>query len=243
MLYLIGLGLDKKDVSLKALEIIKGCDKVYLENYTNVFSHPVKEIEKLIGKKVIFADRKTVEEKKDIIEESKKKKVALLISGDPLAATTHADLFMRARKEKVKVEVIHSTSVFNAIAETGLQLYKFGKTASIAKWVLPSFRPESFYEVVKENLGIGAHTLLLLDIGLSANEALSYLESMAKMKDSQINDWDLVVCENLGTSKQKISYGKIGQLVSKKYSLPACMVVLGKMHFMEKEMLDEVSKR
>ena len=124
-----------------------------------------------------------------------------------------------------------------------MQLYKFGKTASIAKWILPSFRPESFYEVIKANLGIGAHTLLLLDIGLKVNEALSYLESMAKTKDSQINDWQIVVCENLGTNKQKISYGKIRDLNSKKFSLPSCLIVVGKMHFMEKEMLEAVSKK
>ena len=108
MLYLIGLGLDKKDVSLKALETLKECDKAYLENYTNIFLYSVKDLEKVLGVKVLLADRKTVEERKEIIEEAKKKKIAVLVSGDPLAATTHADLFLRARKEKVKVEVIHA---------------------------------------------------------------------------------------------------------------------------------------
>ena len=31
MLYLIGLGLDKNDLSIKAVEAIKKCKKVYLE--------------------------------------------------------------------------------------------------------------------------------------------------------------------------------------------------------------------
>jgi diphthine methyl ester synthase len=34
---MIGLGLgDEKDISVKGLEIIKKCDKVYLEAYTSI---------------------------------------------------------------------------------------------------------------------------------------------------------------------------------------------------------------
>lgn len=39
MFYVIGLGLgDAKDVTVKGLEIIKRCDRVYLEAYTSVLS-------------------------------------------------------------------------------------------------------------------------------------------------------------------------------------------------------------
>ena len=35
--YIIGLGLgDEKDISVKGLETIKKCDKIYLENYTSI---------------------------------------------------------------------------------------------------------------------------------------------------------------------------------------------------------------
>jgi len=37
MLYLIGLGLSGvKDITVKGLEIVKSCHKVYLENYTSI---------------------------------------------------------------------------------------------------------------------------------------------------------------------------------------------------------------
>jgi diphthine synthase len=37
MLYLIGLGLgDPSDLTLKGLEIIKKCERVYLESYTSL---------------------------------------------------------------------------------------------------------------------------------------------------------------------------------------------------------------
>lgn len=39
MFYIIGLGLgDPKDVTVKGLEIIKACERVYLESYTSILT-------------------------------------------------------------------------------------------------------------------------------------------------------------------------------------------------------------
>lgn len=39
MFYIIGLGLgDPKDVTVKGLEIIKKCERVYLESYTSILT-------------------------------------------------------------------------------------------------------------------------------------------------------------------------------------------------------------
>ena len=47
VLWMIGLGLgDEKDVSVKGLEAIKGCTRVYLEQYTSIL--PGMETEKLV---------------------------------------------------------------------------------------------------------------------------------------------------------------------------------------------------
>ena len=242
MLYIIGLGLDKKDMSLAAKESLKKCKKVYLESYTNVFPYTVKDLEEVIKKKIIKANRSMVEEKAPFIEEAKKENVALLVSGDPLAATTHVDIIMRAKKANVKLKIFHAPTILTSIAESGLQLYKFGKTGSIAKWQTPSFKPESFYDIIKQNLSIGAHTLLLLDIGLSVKEALSYLESIEKTKKKSLLNRELVICENVGTEKQKITIGILEYLVEKKFSLPACIIIPGELHFVEKEMLDSWKK-
>ena len=237
MLYLIGLGLDLKDISLKGIEAAGKCKKVYWETYTNIYNYTQKEIEKTIKSKVIPADRKKVEdEKNEILESAKKEKVALLVSGDPLAATTHVDLMIRANKEKIKVEIIHAPSVFTAIAETGLQLYKFGKTASIAKWS-QSFRPDSFYDIIKKNEAMNAHTLLLIDIGLPVAEALTYLDSIAKARDLQMLEKKIIVCERLGTKEQNFTIGKIPVLIKLKFKLPACIIIPGKLHFVEEDFI------
>lgn len=242
MLYLIGLGLDRKDLSLKALEAIKRCKKLYFENYTNVMPYSAKELEKLIKRKVSIADRKFVEESDNLLDESKRQNAALLVSGDPLSATTHIELILRAKKEKVKFSVIHAPSIFNAVAETGLQLYKFGKTASIAKWS-PNFNPESFYDLIRQNLAMGAHTLLLLDIGLTAKEALSYIESIAKARDIDMLNREMIVCENLGTEKQRMTVGDMYALNQRKFSLPSCIIIPGKLHFLESEMLQSLKRK
>lgn len=39
MFYVIGLGLgDPKDITVKGLEIVKRCERVYLESYTSILT-------------------------------------------------------------------------------------------------------------------------------------------------------------------------------------------------------------
>ena len=39
MFYIIGLGLgDAKDITVKGLEIIQKCDRIYLESYTSILT-------------------------------------------------------------------------------------------------------------------------------------------------------------------------------------------------------------
>ena len=131
-LYFIGLGLyDKGDVSLKGLEAIKKCDKLYLEYYTSKLNNSIEELEELYEKKLILADRELVEKKAEetILTDAKNSNVGFLIVGDIFSATTHVDLLLRAKELGIETKFIHSSSVFSGIAVTGLQLYKFGKTS------------------------------------------------------------------------------------------------------------------
>ena len=128
MLSIIGIGLnDEKDITLKGLELVKQSDFVYLENYTSILQCDVKSLEKFYNKKIILADRKIVEQEaeKTILANAKTKNVSLLVVGDTLSATTHIDLLKRARDLGIKVNIVHNASILTAVAETGLQLYKF----------------------------------------------------------------------------------------------------------------------
>src|SRR3989338_6111494 len=116
-LYFIGLGLNnEKDITVNGLEAVKKCDVVYLENYTSVLNCPKETLEKFYGKKIITARRSLVEaDDNEIIENAKSKNAAFLVIGDPFAATTHIDLFLRAKKEGIKCFVIHSSSIVSSV--------------------------------------------------------------------------------------------------------------------------------
>jgi len=229
MLYLIGLGLNEKGISQQGLEAVKKCDKVYLENYTVDFPYSEKEFEIVIGKKITPADREKVEGL-SLIDEAKKENIALLVYGSPLTATTHITLIEECKKRKIKYEIIYNGSVLDAIAETGLQIYKFGKIAS-----MPNFKADSFIEIIKDNQKINAHSLILIDIGLKFQEAIERLENVSKEHKVKIEK--LIVCERLGTDKSKVYYDNLKRLKSKNIKAPFCFIIPEKLHFMEEEIL------
>jgi diphthine synthase len=133
VLYLIGLGLfDERDITLRGLDAVRGCARVYLEAYTSILLCDTSRLEELYGKEVVVADREMVENEADkILEGADEVDVAFLVVGDPFGATTHTDLQLRAREHGIPVRVIHNASVMNAIGACGLQLYRFGEAVSI----------------------------------------------------------------------------------------------------------------
>ncbi|KHC32874.1 diphthine synthase [Candida albicans P76055] len=178
MLYLIGLGLSyESDITVRGLETVKKCKRVYLEAYTSILMAANQEsLEKFYGREIILADRELVETgSDDILKDADKEDVAFLVVGDPFGATTHTDLVIRARELGIKVETIHNASVMNAVGACGLQLYQFGQTVSLV-FFTDSWKPDSFYGKIMENRKIGLHTLLLLDIKVKEQS----IENMAR---------------------------------------------------------------
>ncbi|MEK6974450.1 MAG: diphthine synthase [Nanoarchaeota archaeon] len=237
MLYLIGLGLnDEKDISIKGLEAVKKCEFVYLEYYTSKLNIGIKELEKIYKKKIIIADRNLIENSDEVIKSSEKYDVALLIIGDVFSATTHINFIIECKKRNIKYEVIHNASILTAIGETGLELYKFGKTTSIP---FDNEDVRAPIEAIKSNLKSNLHTLILLDLDtingkyLSANEALKYLAQNGIPEKMKV----LVCCQLGGNSK--VAYSEIRNLLNMKFdSFPQCIIVpSGKLHFIEEEAL------
>jgi len=104
--------------------------------------------------------------------------IAFLVGGDPLSATTHTDLVLRAVELNIPYKIIHNASIMNAIGSCGLQvkrivesscdcfcflfkLYHFGETVSIVFWT-ETWKPTSFCEKIVANRRRGLHTLCLL---------------------------------------------------------------------------------
>ena len=132
MLYLIGLGLgDEKDLSVRALETAKDCE-CYAEFYTNKWFGSVEGLSNLVGKPVKVLKRTDLENNLTwFLREIKAKDVVLFVPGDPLLATTHSTIVLEARRKKIPVQVVHNSSIFSAIGESGLHIYKFGRTATV----------------------------------------------------------------------------------------------------------------
>lgn len=236
MLYLIGLGLNEDGISVYGLEVAKKCKKVYLENYTVDFPYSIGGLKEMFGKKFVQADREFVESLK-IIDEAEKTDVALLIYGSPLTATTHITLIDECKKSGIRYKVIYGASILDAMGETGLQIYKFGKITSMPQWK-KSYTPDSFMDVVLENKSIHAHTLILCDIGLDFYEAMKQLKISAKNKNLKLQK--IVVCQALGTKKRKIRYDFIEVLEGENFVNPYCLIIPGKLNDLEKEFLEDL---
>lgn len=258
--YFIGLGLgDEKDITVRGLEAIKTCDYVYLEAYTAILGVDKERLEEAWGVKITIADRTMVEQKTEILGHAKSATVALLVVGDPLAATTHTDLFLRAYEDNIPVEIIHNASIMNAVAACGMQLYNFGQSVSICFW-RDDWQPDSFYTKIKQNQEAGFHTLCLLDIKvkeqtpenlakeieiyepsryMTVNTAIEQLlECEQKLKMGLVaEDMPCIGLARVGQPTQKIVSGTMKELLSIDFGEPLHSVVIpGHQHFIEEQM-------
>lgn len=238
-LYFIGLGLaDQKDITLKGLETIKGCDYVYLERYTSVLQCDLKELASFYGKPVIEADRSLVEQRaEEILEKAKTEDVAFLVAGDPFGATTHIDLRLRAQKLGIKVKVIHNASIINAVGEIGLELYKYGKVTSIP---FDNMKIATPYEVFLMNHKMGLHTLFLLDLDPIKNKFMTIIEAVDfLLKNGLDPKQQCVGVAGLGTDQPEIkAFSAAGAFKEHFTKKPQCLIVPGKLHFVEEEALN-----
>jgi len=249
MLYLIGLGIhDEGDVTLKGVEAAKGCDSIYAEFYTSPWRGSLSKLEELVGKKIVTLQRADLEEKsKKLIDEAAKKDIVVFVSGDPLVATTHSSLIIEAKKRRIPVKIIHSSSIFSAIAETGLQIYKFGKTATVA-YPEKNFFPKTPYNVIAENLKNGMHTLLLLDVKADKNKYMSIDEAIDILLEIESQEKKKVFTEEtacIGVARLGgdvvIKYEKASEMRKADFGKPPhVLIVPGELHFSEKEFLESL---
>jgi len=243
-LIFIGLGLfDEKDISIKGLEEIKNCKKAFAEFYTaKLTGTDIKKLEKTIGKTIEVLSRKQTEKGDIIIESAKSSNVAFLTAGDPMTATTHIDLRLRAIKQGIETKVIHGSSIVTAVSGLlGLQNYKFGRTTTLA-YPEKNYFPTSPYDVIKENKKIGLHTLVLLDIQaendryMTANEAIDLLLKMEEKQKEGVFTEETIICivGQAGSEKPTVITDTIKNLKSKDFGPPLHSIVIpGKLHFME----------
>jgi len=263
MLTFVGLGLHGAGVSLQGLEEAREADAVYAEFYTSVVPGlDLKHMEAEVKKPIKVVGREVVEEHpEEILEAAKRGKVVFFVPGDPMVATTHVDLRLRAERAGIKTRVIPASSVMSAAPGlAGLQSYKFGPSATVPFQDNPSPRP---YDVLAENSKRGLHTLLLLDIraeqdrAMTANEAIGIMLGIEKEKmEGVFTEGRLVVVvARAGSDDCLVAADRAEGLLPRDFGKPPhVLVVPGRLHFMEaealrvlagapKEALDELERR
>ncbi|KAJ1907630.1 diphthine synthase [Tieghemiomyces parasiticus] len=263
MFYVIGLGLaDERDITVKGLETVRRCERVYLEAYTSILMVETERLEKFYERSVITADREMVETSSDeILKDADKVDVAFLVVGDPFGATTHTDLVLRARELGIPVEVIHNASIMNAAGCCGVQLYNFGQTVSIV-FFHDNWRPDSFYERIRENRSIGLHTLCLLDIKvkeqswenmargrkiyeppryMTVNQCVDQLLEVEEKRGEKVYTEETLAVgiARVGSATQLVRAGTLAQLREVDFGAPLhSLVLLGsRLHYLEFDML------
>ena len=250
MLTFIGIGLfDEKDISVKGLEVIRQAEDVYAEFYTSVLTGTtVEKLESFYGCKINLLSREDVEQQPEWLQRAKTKNVVFLTGGDAMVSTTHVDLRMRAHDLGIETRIIHGSSIMSAVPGlTGLQNYRFGKSATIPHpysykgKVIISHTP---YDTIKSNLEANLHTLIFLDIDpekglMTINRGCELLMKM----DEQLGEPDLadrlaVGVARAGSPQPAVKALPINELMEYDFGEPLhILVVPAGLHFMEAEAL------
>ena len=249
-LVFVGLGLhDENDLSLRGLKTIKKADAIFAELYTSLMpSFSISKLEKLSKKKISIVSRHDLEEEagQKILEASKKGKTVLLVPGDPLIATTHVDLRIRAEKQGIRTRIIHGASIISAvIGLSGLQNYKYGRSVTIP-FTNEISTVETPYRVVMENKRLGLHTLCFLDIKaeekryMTIRQGLETLLAMEKTKRKRVVTPDTLAVgvARAGSNNPTVKADYVAELINYDFGPPPHSLVFpSKLHFVEAEAL------
>lgn len=249
-LVFVGLGLhDEGGISVRGVEEARGADVVFAEFYTSLIPElSVEKLERLLDKRISVVSRQALEEQegKLILQEAKQGKVVFLVPGDPLIATTHVDLRIRAEKQGIKTRVVHGASIVSAvIGLSGLQNYKYGRSVTVP-FSEGEAVPETPYLTIVENRKRGLHTLCFLDIRtegkryMTIKEGLQLLLEVEKRKRlGAVAPESLVVgVARAGSRNPTVKAGAVKKALSYDFGGPPHSLVFpGKLHFMEAEAL------
>jgi diphthine synthase len=188
----VGLGLtDERGVSERARAVLASSEVIFAEEYTAVAPNgTVERLGHLVGKPIRRLDRPLLESEGPILEAlAKHARVALVVVGDPFAATTHVALRLAAERAGHTWTYCPNASILTAAAGfLGLMHYRFGRTVSLP---LPSenFAPTSPLEHIAANRARDLHTLVLLDLRPEEGRYLTATEALALIRERDPEGW------------------------------------------------------
>ena len=164
-LLLVGMGMGALDgMTVEAQMAAKAADHRRYEAYTALWpDDELSRLEEKVGP-IQRVMRPEVEEPDELFALAKQSLVALLVVGDPLQATTHVDLQLRAQDAGIDCRVIHGISITTVVTGAiGLSNYKFGRQTTLT-YPYGDWIATSPLEVLASNWEQNLHTLALLDL-------------------------------------------------------------------------------
>ena len=244
-LWLIGLGPgDLQQMTMAALEAARDADHRFLEGYTALLPPTeLENMESVVGPWEMRM-RSAVEEPADLLSLAQSSKVALLVVGDPLQATTHVDLELRCDELGIPCHVQHGVSITTIVTgAAGLQSYRFGRQCTFA-YPYGEYLPTSPLEIILANRERDLHTLALLDLDpsgmgegqqepMTPGVAIDVLRKMAQKLDVDVEDWKIVLCSDMGTVDARISVGSPTDISGIEEGRIHCILVPANLHDVE----------
>ncbi|HYY41008.1 MAG TPA: diphthine synthase, partial [Nitrososphaera sp.] len=255
MLWFVGTGINGyRGLSIAALDVLRKCDIVYIERFTSSLSEiDIQGLNSLLQMQTKPVKRWFVEDGREILEAARTKDVALVTYGDPLIATTHSELRLRAVKNSIKSAILHSASgIASIIGESGLHVYKFGRMITMTSELHSAV---TVYNTIFQNLLAGSHTLILTEYShndeskepffLEPSSVFKMLLDAEQTHKHEIfsDDTFAVVASRVGMQDQKITSGKVKSLMGRDFGNgPHSLIITGALHFTETEALSSLTE-
>ena len=245
----VGLGLGAKGITLEGVEEMIAADVIYLEYYTTPHEPQLlKQVQVATGKSFTIVDRQFVEDGSKILSDAEGGKVVLAVLGDPMIATTHNELRVRAIRRGVETRVVHSTTIASAAASaSGLHSYKFSRTVTVTREAVGKLAQA--YHLLHQNLLEGAHTLLLLEYDVQGGQGVTPGDAIAGLLLAEANfkrgvvseDTFAIMLSRLGREDSALAAGSFSELSKRSAGMPPhCIVIPGKLHFTEEEAISAI---
>lgn len=255
MLTFVGLGLyDERDVTLKGRDSIADADRVYAEFYTSALpAAPLGDLEEFHGIEITLLTRNDVEERPDdLLAAAEQEDVVLLVGGDPMVSTTHADLRLRAMDRGIETHVVHGPSIQTAVSGvTGLQNYRFGQSTTLP--FDDGWQPSSPFETVAANLERDLHTLIYLDIDdperreegdeVDSRRFLRAPEAASAIADATTDIEVLVAVARAGSDDPTVAVGRPEAVAAMDLGPPLHVLIApAELHDVERQTLEHLAE-
>src|SRR5207237_1838290 len=181
----------------------------------------LKRLEKVIGKKVEVLSRSQLEDEggRRLLKAASEERVAFLVPGDPLIATTHISLRLSLAKMGIASRVVHAPSIVSAVCgATGLQSYKFGKSITIPR---DQPLPRSVLDTISDNSDRGLHTLILLDVHAGKISQMTIRDAITKMTtaDPRLEPRLAVGVARVGSKDERVKASRMEELIGEDFGV------------------------